>query len=440
MKKFRLPTILAALFAGLFLLCACNDQTKDPGKESGTVLTETEVSSDKTETTGNTETELTTGINEAVTAVPRYDYFGADVSKDVTIDASVYTDMQLKLPASLLVTDEDVQDFIESLRFKWRTADNEEAKVKDQPLKMGDTAYIYYRGTIDGVEFAYGSNMEDESPYGLGLGSGAFIPGFEEGLVGVVPAQTSLESPFALTVTFPEDFGDEELNGKEAVFYVVVEYSVQYTLPEYNRSFVEETLLYEPKEDFYASDKALLQEFENYVKQSLESEQEQNVNYAKMDALWTYLTDHAECRNLPQDEITFYYDSYVSEIEYYYSSYSSYYGEQFTSVYPEIGPFAIWYMGMDKNADWQAELRKMSELMVRKDMITHAIGEAEGIESVTDEEYQAQVDYWVEQYSGYMSADEIIQNMGELYLRESAFAVKMGDWLMERATFTYEEK
>ena len=78
--------------------------------------------------------------------------------------------------------------------------------------------------------------------------------------------------------------------------------------------------------------------------------------------------------------------------------------------------------------------------MVKKDMITHAIGEAEGIESVTDEEYQAQVDYWVEQYSGYMSADEIIQNMGELYLRESAFAVKMGDWLLERVTFTYEEK
>ena len=51
MKKFLLPTILASLFAGLFLLCACNDQPKDPGKESGTGLTETEVSSDKTETT-----------------------------------------------------------------------------------------------------------------------------------------------------------------------------------------------------------------------------------------------------------------------------------------------------------------------------------------------------------------------------------------------------
>lgn len=440
MKKFLLPTILAALFAGLFLLCACNNQTKDPGEESGTGLTNTEVSSDTTDSDKNNESELVTGINEAVTAVPRYDYFEADVSKDVTIDPSVYADMQLKLPASLLITDEDVQDFIESLRFRYRTADNKEAEVKDQPLKMGDTAYIYYRGTIDGVAFEHGSNMEDESPYGLGLGSGSFIPGFEEGLVGVIPAQTSQESPFALTVTFPEDYGDEELNGKEAVFYVVVEYSVQYTMPEYNRSFVEETLLYEPKEDFYASDKALLQEFENYVKESLESEQEQNVYYAKVDALWTYLTDHAECRNLPQDEITFYYDSYVSEIEYYYSSYSSYYGDQFTSIYPEIGPFAIWYMGMDKNADWQAELRKMADLMVRKDMITHAIGEAEGIESVTDEEYQAQVDYWVEQYSGYMSADEIIQNMGELYLRESAFAVKMGDWLLERVTFTYEEK
>jgi hypothetical protein len=129
----------------------------------------------------------------------------------------------------------------------------------------------------------------------------------------------------------------------------------------------------------------------------------------------------------------------VAEIEYYYSAYTSYYGDSFTSIYPEIGPFAIWYMGMDSNVDWEAELLRMSTLMVQKDMITHAIGEAEGIESVTDEEYQAQVDYWVNLYSGYMTADEIVQNMGELYLRESAFADKMSDWLMERVTFTYAE-
>ena len=54
-------------------------------------------------------------------------------------------------------------------------------------------------------------------------------------------------------------------------------------------------------------------------------------------------------------------------------------------------------------------------------MIAHAIAEVEGMETVTDEEYKAQVKYWVDYYYGYMSEADIIQNMGETYLKEAAF-------------------
>ena len=93
---------------------------------------------------------------------------------------------------------------------------------------------------------------------------------------------------------------------------MVVEYAVQYTLPEFNREFVEKTLKYTAKKDVYTSDAEYLQEYIAYIRQQLESKIADQVSYAKTDALWTYPTDKAVCRNLPQSEIDFYYDSYLS--------------------------------------------------------------------------------------------------------------------------------
>ena len=94
---------------------------------------------------------------------------------------------------------------------------------------------------------------------------------------------------------------------------------------------------------------------------------------------------------------------------------------------------------MEKGANWEAKFTEMAELMVKKDMIAHAIAEMEGMEAVTDEEYKAQIKYWVDYYYGYMTEAEIIQNMGETYLKEAAFTEKMDKWLMDQVTFTYED-
>jgi trigger factor len=310
--------------------------------------------------------------------------------------------------------------------------------VKDQALKLGDDAYIYYKGFVDGKEFEGGSNWDDEKPYSLGLGSGSFIPGFEDGLVGVIPNQTSKDKPAEIHVTFPEEYA-EELAGKDAVFHVVVEYAVQYTIPELTRDFVVNTLKYEPKMEFYASDAALIDEFKEYVRASMESQNSQNVENAKVDALWNHLTEKATCKNLVPDEVAHYFNAYKSEVEYYFDYYTSMGNEEFKKLYPDLDAFAPVYLGLDKGADWKAEVTEMAELMVKRDMITHAIAELEGIETVTEEEYKAQVKYWVDYYYGYMTEAEVIQNMGEVFLKEAAFSEKMDKWLMEQVTFTYAD-
>jgi FKBP-type peptidyl-prolyl cis-trans isomerase (trigger factor) len=114
----------------------------------------------------------------------------------VEIDRTDYVDITLTVPNSLKVEDKDVQDYLATgILFKYRAAVNGTAMVKDQALKQGDDAYIYYKGFVDGKEFDGGSNWDDQSPYKLGLGSGAFIPGFEESLWVLFPTRPPRKTP-----------------------------------------------------------------------------------------------------------------------------------------------------------------------------------------------------------------------------------------------------
>ena len=418
MRKVLLMMLAAAMLVAS--LVACNN---------GTASTET----------GTGDGTGTTAETEAVTAIPRYDYMAADVAGNVTIARENYMALTLTIPNSLKVTDEDVQKYIRSsILFSKRTAVNGTTMVKDQPLKLGDDAYVYYKGFVDGKEFDGGSNWDDEKPHTLGIGSGAFIPGFEEALIGLVPNTTSKTKPAEIQVTFPEDYA-EELAGKDATFQIVVEYAVQYTLPEYTRDFVVNTMKYEPKEEFYASDAALLDEFEDYVYDYLVGQNATNVENAKIDVLWNHLTEKAVCKNLPETEVNYYVNAYESEVKYYFEYYTSGGGEEFKKLYPDIGTFAVAYLGLKKGTDWKVTVKEMAERMVCRDMITHAIAEVEGLETVTKEEFDAQVKFWVDKYYGYMTAEEIIQNMGEVALTEAAFAEKLDKWIMGQVTFTYED-
>ncbi len=422
MNRTKLIVLAAAGLVCMSALVACSDDKKSNGKESGT------------------DTSATTGTVPAETAIPRYDYMDAEVAPNVTIDKSAYTDLTLTISDSLKITDETVQNHIKAVLFTKREAVNGTNQLKDAPLSLGDDAFIYYKGFVDGKEFEGGSNWDDSSPYQLGLGSGSFIPGFEEGLVGVIPNETSKENPFELKVTFPEEY-TEELAGKEATFHVVVMYGVQHKIPEYTWDFVKNTLKYELslKESFYASDRAKLDEYEAYVREQLIAENADYVENAKLSALWDHMLENATCKNLPEDELSYYYNSYVAEIEYYFEYYSAYGGEEFTKLYPKFDDFAPIYIGLEKGGDWKAEINAQAERMVKKDMISHAVAEIEGIESVTDKEYQEEIQYWVDSYNGYMSASDVVSSMGEVALRESAFNAKMTEWFFDRITFTYED-
>lgn len=102
---------------------------------------------------------------------------------------------------------------------------------KDTPAEKGDTVIIDYSGSIDGVKFD-GGTAEKQS---LELGSGTFIPGFEDQVVGM-----KKEEQKDIEVTFPEDYGSKDLAGKKAVFAITVHEVQKKELPELDDEFVKD--------------------------------------------------------------------------------------------------------------------------------------------------------------------------------------------------------
>lgn len=124
------------------------------------------------------------------------------------------------------VTDAEVEDEIERLRNRNSTIKT----VEDRPAKEGDTAVIDFEGFVDGEAFEGGKGESHE----LVLGSGHFIPGFEDQVIGHIAGDE-----FDVNVTFPEEY-TEELAGKAAVFKVKVNELKEKILPELDDEFAKD--------------------------------------------------------------------------------------------------------------------------------------------------------------------------------------------------------
>ena len=382
-------------------------------------------------------TESTTGsIKEEETQAPRFDYFEADMSEYVNIDPSVYEDIQITLAADLQISQEELERYIMVLRYQERGEAESETMV-DEPLEWGDDAYIYYKGYIDGEAFDNGSNMKDEKPTALGLGSSDFIPGFEAGLVGVIPSETSKDNPVRITCRFPSWYSSARLAGKEAVFEVYVVYAVEHTIPDYDIDFIENDLKYEFKKDFYASDTAKKVEFEAYIRDYMETSMKDTIEEATYEKLWEYLLANAEFIQLPQMELDYYRSTYLSEFEYYYDYYKTYGYDVGT-----FDEFVCQSMGLPEGGDWNAEMLRVATQNVQYDILRFAVAQLEGMKTVSDKELDDEVNYWIDYYyDNYMTAvtkEEVLENLGEGNLRRSALTSKMHEFLLSRVTTSYE--
>lgn len=147
--------------------------------------------------------------------------------------------------------------------------------ITDRALQEGDTANINYLGSVDGVAFEGGQADGHE----LTLGSGAFIPGFEEQLVGM-----NIGDEKTITVTFPTQYHSQELAGKEAQFHVKVNSAKQEVKPEMDDEFARDVSEHQTYEEYHAA-----------IVKELEERRDKNAETAVENELVQKAVDAADC-------------------------------------------------------------------------------------------------------------------------------------------------
>lgn len=145
------------------------------------------------------------------------------VRPEVKIGA--YTGLRIK-KYEYTVSDEDVEAEVKKVLSRGA----KDVEVTDRACQLGDTVNIDFSGSVDGVKFPGGT----ADGYSLELGSGSFIPGFEDQVAGM-----ALEEVKDITVTFPENYQAEDLKGKDAVFTIKLNGITAKELPELTDEFVK---------------------------------------------------------------------------------------------------------------------------------------------------------------------------------------------------------
>ena len=170
---------------------------------------------------------------EEIVSAPSVEIVQLEAGKPFIFTATVALKPEIKLgkykgvkidKIEINVTDEEVNAVIE----KERQNSARTISVEDRPVKKDDMTVIDFEGFVDGVAFEGGKGEN----YPLTIGSGAFIPGFEDQLIGAKIGEEK-----EVKVTFPEDYHADDLKGKEAVFKCTVKEIKEKELPELNDEF-----------------------------------------------------------------------------------------------------------------------------------------------------------------------------------------------------------
>lgn len=201
--------------------------------------------------------------------------------KDLVFTASVVVKPEVELgqykgieveKVEYNVTDKDVEDALKRIQERYARW----VAVEGRPIKEGDLVTLDYEGFVDGQPIKDGSAQN----YALEVGSKSFIPGFEEQLIGLNAGDEK-----EIKVTFPEDYGIEELKGKEAVFKVKIHDIKEKELPELDDEFAKDVSDFETFEEYKVHLREVLErEAQNQAREQMEEQLlSQVVEGAKVD-------------------------------------------------------------------------------------------------------------------------------------------------------------
>lgn len=269
------------------------------------------------------------------------------------------------------VSDEDVDSQIQSTMID-RIAD---LPVADRAAENGDTAIIDFVGKKDGEAFQGGTS----SNYALELGSGTFIDGFEDGIIGHKPGET-----FDLNLTFPENYQSEELAGQDVVFTV----TLNNLLPELSDEVVA----------VLSDTSKTVEEYKKEVKDDLQKTKDESYESSLREAAWNAVLDNTEIKEYPEDKV----QEYVDMMNEQYETMASYYNMEFED-------FLTNYMKMDQDT-YNEKVEEAAEKQVKSDLARDLLLDNVKKIDTSDEARQSIYEYYAEYY-GYDDVDSFLEAM-----------------------------
>ncbi len=270
------------------------------------------------------------------------------------------------------VTDEEVDKAID----RERESNARTISVEDRPVKDKDMTIIDFEGFVDGEAFEGGKGEN----YPLTIGSGAFMPGFEEQLIGAkIGEETEVK------VTFPEDYHAEELKGKDAVFKVTVHEIKEKELPELDDEFASEV-----------SEFDTLAEYKEDVKKKLAEKKEADAKNQKEDAVIEAIINDSKM-DIPEAMI----DTQTRQMAQDYAGRLQQQGLTLEQYFQFTG------MNADKFLE---QMKPGAKKRIESRLVLEAVAKAENFE-ISDEEYDKEVARMAESYQ--MEADKLKDLIGD---------------------------
>lgn len=384
---------IAALLAGLMAVSA--PVSAFAGEED--TVPETQAAE---VTEAGTEAEESTEADMENTA-PAEQEPDVDVAKYLTITDEKYKEIAVTVSPKQEVLDEDVDDEIRS-----EASDAGLGKqITDGKVKDGDTVNIDYVGKKDGEAFDGGT----ASGVDLEIGSGTYIDGFESGLVGVKIGDT-----VDLDLTFPEDYGAEDLAGQDVVFTVTVNY-VQGE-PELNDDLADKLTDGETK---------TIDELRKSVREDLEAQNEEDYNRELYSEIFSQLVEIYPISEYPQDFIDYYVSNNMSQLQQQAEAESESLDDMLKQAY-----------GTDSD-QMKDYFTTYAEQLLQQRIILGAIAKKENI-TLSDEDFQKIIKDYADQYG--ITVDDLLSYYNEKDIRESELENKVMEYLKGVVSITEEEE
>lgn len=381
MKKKICMLVLALCMTASFTACGSKEDTKSSA-EAKNEDTKEDVKEEETQERKEDSEEVTEDtriVSVAADEMEKYiklgEYKGLDVQEDVqeVTDADVETQIETNLSQNPVeVTDENAE------------------------VKEGDVVNIDYEGKKDGVAFEGGT----AEGFDLTIGSGSFIDGFEDGLIGAKKGEIR-----NLNLTFPENYQAEDLAGQNVIFTVTV--NAIKTTPELTEEWVKENTEYDSVE-----------KYKEGVRKNLEEINRETAKNTAMSNVWTTVMDSCEVIEYPQEDI----DQAMKLFE---DNLNEYAKQQ--NMEPEA---FLETQGMTRE-QFDEQNKSFSEYTVKQNLVVQAIMDAEKMTLADDRSEDAKkelaANYGVDDIS------DLVKEFGQETVNQSIALTRVSDFILDNA-------